>query len=174
MNRSIAVIAALALALPGSCTTIPYMQAHAQGVILQAGPATQGHAPMYVNPSTVGSQAVVQDAGPAGGGGQGVGLSELNVTARGTGSPPFDAQGTGPNGEVACVQDGPINSAAGYHYLCLSASVNGNGLISYGAVGAATPGVLSFIINGVTVTPVTCSGSPTSSFHAINGIVTHC
>jgi hypothetical protein len=138
----------------------------AQGVILQAGPATQGHAPAYANPSQAGSQAVVLDSGPAGGGGPGVGLSELNVTARGA--------GTGPNGEVACIQDAPTNSPTGYHYLCLSGGVSGNGVISYGAGGTATPGILIFIINGVLVTPVSCTGTPTSSFAAVNGIVTHC
>jgi hypothetical protein len=99
----------------------------------------------------------------------------LNVTATGTGTAPFVGQGTGPNGEVVCVQDAPTTNAAGYHYLCLSANIaTNNATISIGAGGTATAGILTFIINGTTVTPVTCSGSPTSSFHAINGIVTHC
>jgi hypothetical protein len=33
---------------------------------------------------------------------------------------------------------------------------------------------LNFNINGTTVAPVSCSGTPTSSFASINGIVTHC
>jgi hypothetical protein len=147
----------------------------AQGVLLQAGPATQGHAPAYANPAQTGSQAVVLDSGPAGGGGAGVGLSELNITARGTGTAPFVAQGTGPNGEVACILDAPTTNSAGYHYLCFSANIaSNNATISIGAGGTATAGILTFIINGVTVTPVSCSGSPTSSFAAVNGIVTHC
>jgi hypothetical protein len=115
--------------------------ARGQGTLLQAGPATAGHPPVYAAPST--GQAVVQDPGPAGGGG--VGVSELPIIARGT-------PGTGPNGEQFCIYDAPINNPAGYHYLCLSANVNGNGVITYGAAGGATPGVLNFIINGV-VTP---------------------
>ena len=131
----------------------------------------------YANPAQVGSLPVVVDGGPAGGGGFGVGLSELNVTARGNGTSPtapYAGQGTGPNGEIVCVQDGPTTNPTGYHYLCLSANIGGNAVISYGTGGVATPGTLTFIINGVTVTPVACSGSPTSSFAAINGIVTHC
>jgi hypothetical protein len=144
----------------------------AQGVLQQAGPSTQGHAPAYANP---GSQSVVIDSGPASGGGPGVGLSELNVTARGTGTAPFVGQGSGPSGTIFCIQDAPSNNTAGYHYLCFSANAaSNNGLISFGAAGIATPGVLDFNINGTSVAPVTCSGTPTSSFATINGIVTHC
>jgi hypothetical protein len=149
----------------------------AQGVLQQAGPATQGHVPAYANPAQVGSLPVVTDGGPASGGGPGVGLSELNVTARGNGttSAPFPGQGTGPNGEVSCIMDAPTTNAAGYHYLCFSANIgSNNAVISIGTGGIATPGALTFIINGTTVTPVTCSGTPSSSFAAINGIVTHC
>jgi hypothetical protein len=146
----------------------------AQGALLQAGPTTQGHAPSYANQGQTGSQAVVQDSGPAGGGGAGLGISELNLTARGTGTAPFIGQGTGPNGEIFCILDAPSNTAGGYHYLCFSANVSSGGLISYGAQGAATPQALNFLINGTSVAPVTCSGSPTSSFATINGIVTHC
>jgi hypothetical protein len=146
----------------------------AQGALLQAGPTTQGHAPSYANQGQTGSQAVVQDSGPAGGGGAGLGISELNLTARGTGSAPFIGQGTGPNGEIFCILDAPSNTSGGYHYLCFSANVSSGGLISYGAQGAATPQALNFLINGTSVAPVTCSGSPTSSFATINGIVTHC
>jgi hypothetical protein len=145
-----------------------------QGVVQQAGPGTAGHAPMYLNSSQTGSQPGVIDGGPASGGGNGVGLSELNVTARGTGSAPYDAQGTGPDGTVVCVQDAPTTNSAGYHYLCLSASAGGVGLITYGAAGVASPQVLNFSINGTPIAPVSCSGTPTSSFAAINGIVTHC
>jgi hypothetical protein len=163
--RRFVLIALMALA-PAS--------ALAQGTLLQAGPATQGHAPCYANPIQVGSQAVVLDCGPAGGGGPGLGMSELAVTARGTGTAPFIGQGTGPLGTISCVYDGPTNAPAGYHYLCFSANVASGGLIAYGAGGVATPQTLNFNINGTAVAPVTCSGTPTSSFASINGIVTHC
>ncbi len=164
MRLLAALIALMALASP----------ALAQGTLLQAGPATQGHAPCYANPVQVGSQAVVLDCGPAGGGAAGIGMSELNVTARGTGTAPYVGQGTGPLGTIMCVQDAPTNNAGGYHYLCFSANVSNGGLITYGAGGVATPQTLNFNINGTPVAPVTCSGSPTSSFAAVNGIVTHC
>jgi hypothetical protein len=144
----------------------------AQSTLLQAGPTTQGHTPSYANQGT--SQAVVQDSGPAGGGGAGLGLSELNLTARGTGSAPYVGQGTGPNGEIFCIQDAPTTNTNGYHYLCFSANVSSGGLISYGYGGAASPQTLNFNVNGTTIAPVTCSGTPTSSFATINGIVTHC
>ena len=146
----------------------------AQSTILQAGPATQGHAPCYANPAQTGSQVVVLDCGPAGGGGAGVGMGELNITARGTGTAPFIGQGTGALGTIFCIQDAPTNNAGGYHYLCFSANVASGGLITYGAGGAASPQTLNFNINGTAVAPVTCSGTPTSSFASINGIVTHC
>lgn len=146
----------------------------AQGTILQAGPTTQGHTPAYANQGGSGSQAVVLDSGPAGGGGPGLGLSELNVTARGAGTGPYIGQGTGPLGTVVCVQDAPSTNSTGYHYLCFSANVSNAGLISYGAGGTASPQPLNFNINGTAVAPVSCSGTPTSSFATVNGIVTHC
>jgi hypothetical protein len=120
----------------------------AQGTLLQAGPTTQGHTPSYANQGGSGSQAVVQDSGPAGGGGAGLGLSELNLTARGTGSAPYVGQGTGPLGTVFCVQDGPTAAPAGYHYLCFSANVSSGGLITYGNGGVAAQQPLNFNING--------------------------
>lgn len=102
---------------------------------------------MYSNSG--GSQPVIQDSGPAGGGQPGLGISELLLTARGTGTPPYVGQGTGPNGENFCNYDAPITNATGYHYLCMSPNVNG-GVISYGAGGAATALGLNFIVNGVT------------------------
>jgi hypothetical protein len=164
---------ALALALIALIALIP-AAAMSQGTLLQAGPTTQGHAPAYINLGQTGSQAVVLDSGPASGGGSGLGLSELNITARGTGSAPFVGQGTGPNGEVACILDAPANSTSGYHYLCFSANVLSGGLISYGAAGTATPQTLNFNFNGTAIAPVTCSGTPSSSFATVNGIVTHC
>ena len=148
--------------------------AFGQGALLQAGPTTQGHAPAYANQGGSGSQAVVLDSGPAGGGGPGLGLGELNLTARGTGAAPYVGQGTGPLGTIFCIQDAPTTNSAGYHYLCFSANVSSGGLISYGAGGVASPQTLNFNINGTAVAPVTCSGTPTSSFATVNGIVTHC
>ena len=83
-------IVAAGLLLPNFLTA----PVHAQSTLLQGGSWPAGRSPMYVGQGT--SQAVVQDSGPAGGGGLGLGLSELLLVARGTGTPPFVAQGTGP------------------------------------------------------------------------------
>lgn len=146
--------------------------AFGQSAILQGGPWAPGHAPMYFGQGS--QQPVVVDSGPAAGGAPGLGLSELLIAAQGTGNPPYIGQGTGPNGETACIYDGPTTAAAGYHYLCFSANVAGAGLITYGAGGIAAPQPLNFNINGTSVVGATCSGSPTSSFASINGVVTHC
>lgn len=121
--------------------------AFGQGALLQGGPWTPGHAPMYVGSGS--GQAIVQDSGPASGGPLGVGLSELGVTARGTGAPPYAGQGTGPFGTNICDYDAPINSATGYHFLCMSPNTQGGGLIAYGSSGIAAPLPLCFIINGL-------------------------
>src|SRR5580698_68445 len=92
--------------------------------ILQGGPWTAGHAPMYVGQGS--SQPVVQDSGPAGGGGVGVGLGEQLLTARGTGTLPYVGQGTGPFGTNWCDYDAPITNATGYHFLCMSPDATGN------------------------------------------------
>lgn len=118
-----------------------------QGTLLQGGTWTPGHAPMYVGQG--GSQAVVQDSGPAGGGAVGVGLNEILAVARGTGTPPYVAQGTGPYGTNICDYDAPITNATGYHYLCFSPNSQGGGLIAYGAGGTATALPLNLIVNGV-------------------------
>lgn len=144
----------------------------AQNAILQGGPWQPGHVGAYVLSN---SQPVVIDAGPAQGGGVGTGVSEIAITARGTGSPPYVGQGTGAFGSIGCLYDGPITSVAGYHWLCFSPNASGNvGLISFGASGGAANIALNWNINGTSIVPVTCSGSPSSSFAAINGIVTHC
>jgi hypothetical protein len=124
--------------------------AFSQGAIIQAGPTTPGHAPSYANQGQVGSQAVIQDSGPAGGGAGSLGLSELNVTARGTGSGPYVGLGTGPFGTVSCVQDAPTANPAGYHFLCSSANVANAGLIAYGVGGIASQQPLLLNINGAT------------------------
>lgn len=144
----------------------------AQNTILQGGTWTPGHVGAYAISN---SQPVMLDAGPAQGGGVGTGVGELPITARGTGSPPYVGQGTGSFGSIECLYDGPITSVAGYHFLCFSPNAQGNvGLISFGAAAGAANIPLNWNINGTSIVPVTCSGSPTSSFAAINGIVTHC
>jgi hypothetical protein len=127
----------------------------AQGTLLQGGPWAPGHVPMYVGSGS--GQAVVQDSGPAGGGGVGLGLSELGITARGSGTAPYVGQGTGPNHENVCDFDAPITNATGYHYLCFSpnATIAGQtgGIISYGAGGVAAPLPLSICVNNTCFSP---------------------
>lgn len=115
--------------------------AHAQSV-LQAGPVTGAHAPMYAPGG--GSAAVLMDSGPAGGGGPGVGLGELNITAKGA-----PGSGTGPFGTHSCVQDAATSSGSGYHYLCVDANTGGHTTIVSGAAGGASPIPCEFIVNGV-------------------------
>ena len=145
---------------------------HAQNAILQGGPWTPGHVGAYAISN---SQPVLLDAGPAQGGAVGSGVGELAITARGTGTAPYVGQGSGPFGSVSCLYDGPITSAAGYHFLCFSANATGNvGLISFGANAGAANIALNWNINGTSIVPVNCSGTPSSSFAVVNGIVTHC
>lgn len=143
--------------------------------ILQGGPWVPGHVPQYAGST---AQPAVVDGGPAQGGATGVNPSEFGFTARGTGTPPYVGQGTGPYGSIGCLYDAPTTNANGYHFLCLSPNAsNGSqagGLIAYGAGGIASQLPLNFNVNGTAVNPVSCSGSPTSSFAVINGIVTHC
>lgn len=121
----------------------------AQSTLLQGGSWNSGHVPMYIGQGTSG-QVVVQDSGGAAGGGPGIGLSELNITARGTGTAPYAGQGTGPNGEIYCLNDAPTTNVTGYHALCLSSNAQGGGLLSYQAIGAATALPLQWIVNGTT------------------------
>lgn len=138
MNR----LAGTILGLIALCGT-----AWAQSAILQGGPITPGHVPMYVGTGT--QQPVVQDAGGAGGGGVGVGLSELGLTARGTGTAPYSGQGTGPLGTNLCDFDAPITNPSGYHYLCWSANgTGGNTTMAAGAAGGAAPLPFVFNLNG--------------------------
>lgn len=118
----------------------------AQGALLQGGPWTQGHAPMYVGQGS--GQAVVQDSGPAGGGAVGYGMGEGLYVARGTGTPPYAGQGTGPLGTNWCDYDAPITNPTGFHYFCISPNAQGGGLFAYGAGGAASQQPFSFFING--------------------------
>lgn len=118
--------------------------AYGQSSVLQGGSWTNGHIPMYANSGS--SQPVIMDSGPAGGGALGVGVSELGLTARSTGSPPFAGTGTGPNGEIFCTYDGPTTGPN--HYLCMSPNAEGGGLVSYGAQGGASELPLQFMVNG--------------------------
>lgn len=126
-----------------------------QGSVLQGGGWSPGRIPMYVG--TGSGQAVVQDSGPAGGGASGVGIKELLLTARGTGTPPFVAQGTGPGGTNFCNFDAPTTNAAGYHYLCMSPNATVAGLtgtiISAGSGGATSPIPLYICSNGTCFSP---------------------
>lgn len=117
-----------------------------QSTVLQGGSWAPGLVPTYSSSGV--SQPIVQSAGTAGGGG--VGIKELPIIARGTGLPPFVAQGSGPLGTVFSIYDGPITSAAGYHYLSLSANAQGGGLIAYGNGGGAPPLPLNLVVNGTT------------------------
>ena len=119
----------------------------AQGTILQGGPWAPGHAPMYTGQGS--GQAVVQDSGPAGGGGTGYGLSEQLLVARGTGTPPYVGQGTGPFGTNWCDYDAPITNPTGYHFFCISPNASGGGLLAYGAGGAASQLPLQLNLNGI-------------------------
>lgn len=146
MKRTLRIGASLVAIAAGLIVIWPYF-ADAQTAVLQSGPATQGHAPIYVG---TGQQAVVMDSGTAAGGGNGVGLSELSLAVRSTGLPPYANAGTGPNFTNLCDYDGPTTSSGGYHWLCLGPNSNGAAVISTGAGGSASPQPLNFVINGAT------------------------
>jgi hypothetical protein len=141
MRKTRIILALLGSLLPGA--------AWAQDAVLQTGPSAPSRAPMYVGQ---GGQAVVIDSGPAAGGGVGVGLSELGITAQGSGAPPYQGQGTGPNGTVHCEYDAPITNAGtgGYHFLCFSPWAGAGALIDYGAAGGASNLPLVISVNGST------------------------
>lgn len=123
--------------------------AWAQSTLLQAGATAPGRLPMYVGTQ---AQAIVQDSGPASGGGTGLGVSEMLLVARGTGAAPYVGQGTGPFGSNFCSYDAPTTNATGYHFLCLSPNATGQyGLISYGAGGIAAAQDLKFNVNGTLI-----------------------
>src|SRR5262244_3633966 len=140
----------LACVLVISFPSISWGQAMGGGSLLQGGAWTQGHTPMYVGQGS--SQAIVQDSAPASGGGNGVGLSEELLIARGMGTPPFVGQGSGPSGTNWCDYDAPTNNPTGYHFICISPNVNGSALITTGAGGSASAQPLTFSINGINTT----------------------
>ena len=90
MIRILAVVAAL----------LTPFAAFAQSSVLNGGSTTAGHVPMYSVGGSPNSQTVVQDSGPASGGAPGVGIGELGLTARGSGTAPYAGQGSGPYGAV--------------------------------------------------------------------------
>lgn len=131
------VVAALAaLLLPGSVA--------AQQSLMQGGSWVPGRVPMYIGQGY--GNPYVQDSGPAAGGASGVGLSELGLTARGSGSAPYSATGSGPLGTNLCDNDGPTTGP--YHFLCLSPNAQGGGLIAYGAANGASSLPLKINVNG--------------------------
>jgi hypothetical protein len=95
----------------------------AMSQVRQAGSVTPGHPTMWA------TNGVVQDAGPATSGS----LTNVGVTA--TGLP-------------LCINDASQSAPGGYHQLCLGANVNGAGLLSYQAFGAAAQQPLDVNING--------------------------
>ena len=141
--KRIILFTALLLALGGV--------SHAQQSVVQGGPLTFGHAPMYI--AAPGGRAMVGDSGGAAGGPIGTGLAELGLTARGTGTPPYVGQGTGPLGAVDCEYDAPTNNATGYHFLCFSPDdlINGShgAFLIYGGGGGAASLPLYIDVNGL-------------------------
>lgn len=120
----------------------------AQSSLLQAGPVTPGHQPMYSGSGS--SQPLVQDGGGSGGGGLKANPGEIGITSRSpTNTYPSANSGHGPNGEHACLYDAPTNNATGYHYFCMDPNAAGGGLMSYGKGGLATALPFTFILNGV-------------------------
>ena len=121
--------------------------AFGQSTLLQSGPITQGHAPMYVGAGTM--QPIVQDSGGAGGGGNSVGLSEIGVTIR---NPlnvyPAAGVGNGPLNTNICDYDAPVTNATGYHFICISPNSLGGELIAVGAGGGAANLPLLINVNG--------------------------
>ncbi len=132
--------------------------AFGQSTLLQSGPITQGHAPMYVGAGTM--QPIVQDSGGAGGGGNSVGLSEIGVTIR---NPlnvyPAAGVGNGPLNTNICDYDAPVTNATGYHFICISPNSLGGELIAVGAGGGAANLPLLINVNGTSYSfPFTVGG----------------
>ena len=93
--------------------------AFAQSSLLQAGPVTPGHQPMYSGSGY--SQPLLQDGGGSGGGGLGVNPGELGITSRAGNNvniAPYANNGNGPLGEHFCMFDAPTTNPTGYHYFC--------------------------------------------------------
>jgi len=129
----------------------------AQSAVVQGGTWTTGHVPKYNQ--TGGTQPIVTDGGGAGGGAAGVNLSTLGITARGTGTAPYDADGAGPNGENFCMYDAPTTNSTGYHWVCLDPNVGSNALISTGVGGTGSAQGLDITVNGVTALSISSAGA---------------
>jgi hypothetical protein len=132
----------------------------AQSTILQAGTFTPGHVPVYSTSSTI---PVVQDGGTAGGGGFGIGPSELALTIRAPGNPPYANTGNGPSFTNFCDYDSPTGVGLGYHYLCMSPNSGGGGLIVYGQSG-----LTDLPLNIVSAGGVNINGSPVLTSNILN------
>jgi hypothetical protein len=128
----------------------------AQQAVVQGGTWTTGHVPKYNQ--TGGTQPLVTDGGGAGGGAAGVNLSTLGITARGTGTAPYDGQGAGPNGENLCMYDAPTTNSTGYHWVCLDPNVGANALISTGVGGTGSAQGLDITVNGTTALSISSAG----------------
>lgn len=158
MLRRISIILVAALA-----ATSVYAQ-----TILQGGPVTPGHQPMYSGSGF--TQPIVQDGGGSGGGALGVNPGEIGITSRSlTNTYPVVSGGNGPHGEHGCFYDAPTTNATGYHYLCLDPNAVGGGLIAYGAGGGASILPLYFNINGVQTIPGGTSNTIVVGSTAITG-----
>src|SRR5208337_1443629 len=132
--------------------------AFGQSTILQSGPTTPGHVPMFVGVGTM--QPIVQDSGTSGGGGPSVGISELGVTIR---NPlnvyPAAGVGNGPYNTNICDYDAPTTNATGYHFICISPNSLGGELIAVGAGGGASNLPLLINVNGTSYSfPFTVGG----------------
>lgn len=138
--------------LLGLLLSLPTSFVLGQGAILQGGPWTSGHVPMYVGQGS--SQPVIQDGGPASGAATGGNVSELGITMRSpTGTYPAVGTSSGVLGTPLCLYDAPITNSTGYHFLCLGPNATtGAGVIDFGSAGSATALPFNFIINGTTYT----------------------
>lgn len=138
---------------------VPFV-AEAQQTVLQGGPYTAGHMPMFSSSGS--SQPIVIDAGTAAGGGAGVGLSEIlqvNRSGNGDTTAPFASNGTGPLGTHICSYDAPTTNTTGYHYVCLDSNAQGGGLIAFGAGGTATAQGATINVNGVDSIDIDAAGN---------------
>jgi hypothetical protein len=157
------LMALLVIAAPASV--------YAQSALLQGGPITAGHVPVYIN--SYSQQPVVTDSGPAGGGPAGTGLSELGITASGNGTAPYANAGTGNLGTNFCDYDAPTTNATGYHSLCFSPNAQGGGLIAYNAFGTASALPFTIEVNGQNFTfpgYVNCIGCGTMASQNANNV----
>lgn len=131
--------------------------------MLQGGPWTPQHVPIYSNPS--GSQPVMTDGGGAAGGQANKNPFELGITSQagnGVLTPPYANNGNGQFYAHFCMYDAPTTNATGYHYLCMDPNAEGGGLLAFGNGGAAPQLPLSIWSNGAAITfPFAVAYAPT-------------